>query len=267
MNTDGSADSEGAPSGATPEDTQLSPSLGSRQDGSGSAYEVKFLVVEAVAEEVARWARVHLQPDRYANPALQGAYETTSLYTDTPEADVYFRTPRYKRRKFRVRRYGQEGWVFLERKNKSGDRVAKRRSQIPLSELPWLAPPLARLDWEGGWFHQRLHARRLLPACLIRYERLAFWGASSEGPLRLTMDRHVRCLAWDQWELGSAAAGLSLFPERVIVELKFRHALPTPFKQLVMELQLQSGPVSKYRAGREALGLNRPQGRTNAASA
>ncbi len=118
-----------------------SPSLGTRRDG-GQAFEVKFLIDEALAAEVIRWARVRLAPDLHAAAELDGAYSTTSLYTDTTSDDVYLRSPRYKRRKFRVRRYGAENWVFLERKRKSGDKVSKRRDRVPMEELSRLAPPL-----------------------------------------------------------------------------------------------------------------------------
>jgi hypothetical protein len=227
-----------------------SPSLGTRRDG-GQAFEVKFLIDEELAAEVLRWARVRLAPDLHASTELDGAYATTSLYTDTSSDDVYLRSPRYKRRKFRVRRYGNEDWVFLERKQKSGDKVSKRRDRVPVEELARLAPPLAVADWTGQWFHQRIHARRLLPACLIGYERHAFFGAGVDGPLRLTMDRNVRGIPWDRWEVASAQAGHLLFPSQVILELKFLAALPTEFKQLVADLRLQPRAVSKYRACRE----------------
>ena len=232
-----------------------SPSLGPKRDGGGPAYEVKFLLEEELAADVERWARNHLAPDQFANPALGGAYRTTSLYTDTPQADVYFRSPRYKRRKFRVRRYGGEGWVFLERKNKAGDRVAKRRERVPVGDLQLLSPPQSAADWAGTWFHQRLFARQLRPACLVGYERTAYHGGGDEGPLRLTMDRNVRGLPWDRWEFEPLVGGKPLFGDRVILELKFRLALPGPFKKLVADMGLQAGPVSKYRACRETFGV------------
>lgn len=231
-----------------------SPSLTPR-GGGAAAFEVKFLLDESLADEVTRWANARLTRDIHASDEQGGAYSTTSLYTDTPESDVYFRSPKYKRRKFRVRRYGHEPWVFLERKNKAGDRVSKRRDKVLVDELERLAPTLAVTDWPGHWFHQRLLRRRLQPTCLISYERAAFYGSCAEGPLRLTMDRRVQGQLWDQWTVAPVTAGQPLLENQVILELKFRDALPQPFKQLVADLQLQPRPVSKYRRCREAFGV------------
>src|SRR4051812_26013707 len=91
-----------------------SPSLA--PDGTAPAYELKFLLHEAQAQLVEAWARRRLMLDPHGEPALAGAYRTVSLYFDTPQLDVYQRTPSYKRRKFRVRRYGAAPLLFLERK-------------------------------------------------------------------------------------------------------------------------------------------------------
>src|SRR5262249_22260166 len=99
------------------------------------AFELKFLVDEDRARAAEAWARHHLVPDPPGDPALGGASGTTSLYFDTPELDVYHRSPKYRRRKYRVRRYGAEPWTFLERKSKWGDRVAKRRSRVHEAEV------------------------------------------------------------------------------------------------------------------------------------
>jgi hypothetical protein len=116
-----------------------SPSLAGPARERRAAYELKFLVDEALAAEVERWARTHLKADPHGQPELGGAYRTTSLYFDTPEMDVYRRTPGYRRRKFRARRYGLTSWLYLERKWKAGDRVSKRRS--PFLRRPCPASP------------------------------------------------------------------------------------------------------------------------------
>src|SRR5436305_1036093 len=118
-----------------------SPSLAPAGGGEGPAYELKFLLDETRAQEVEAWARRRLLLDPHGDPALGGAYQTLSLYCDTPDLDVYWGRPSYKRRKFRVRRYGAAPWVFLERKSKWGDRVAKRRSPVPGEEVALLANP------------------------------------------------------------------------------------------------------------------------------
>src|SRR3981189_3165235 len=74
-----------------------SPSLfgpGAAADGA-TAYEVKFLLTEDQAAEgtAAGAGKLALAP--YADPALGNAYLTTSVYTDTPSFDVFYRTEGY----------------------------------------------------------------------------------------------------------------------------------------------------------------------------
>jgi VTC domain-containing protein len=232
-----------------------SPSLSAKCAGAGPAFELKFLLTETQARQIEDWARRHLALDPHGDPALGGAYQTTSLYCDTPQLDVYHRAPSYKRRKFRVRRYGDSDWTFFERKSKWGDRVAKKRVAIPDEELVHLTRPMSLIDWPGHWFHRSLNMRRLQPACLIAYHRLAYFGSCPESPLRLTLDRRVRGILSSDWRIVPFDAGLPLLTDQVIVELKFRTALPTPFKALVHDLHLTPGAVSKYRRCREAWGV------------
>jgi hypothetical protein len=239
----------------TPAASLESPSLVPSEDGAGPAFELKFLLDAARAREVEAWARLHLAPDPHGEAALGGAYWTTSLYFDTPELDVYHRSPGYGRRKFRVRRYGAAAWAFLERKSKWGDRVEKRRAAVPLEELALLAHPLSVVSWAGHWFHRRLLARGLVPACRVSYLRSAYVGTGAAGPLRLTLDRQARGTLSREWGLGPVEAALPLLRGRVILELKFHLALPGPFKALVEMMRLSPSGVPKYRLCREAWGL------------
>ena len=235
-----------------------SPSLGS-PDGAGPAYELKFLLDEARAQAVEAWARQRLTPDPHGDPALGGAYRTTSLYFDTPGLDVFHRSPSYRRRKFRVRRYGAGPWLFLERKSKWGDRVEKRRTAIPGEELALLALPMSVTTWPGHWFHRRLLARRLDPACRVAYQRTAYVGGSPGGPLRLTLDRRVHGLLTAEWDLTPPEGGLPLLQGQAILEFKFRQALPPALKGLVQDLRLSPAGVSKYRLCRQAWGVPAPR--------
>src|SRR5262245_3399496 len=99
------------------------------------AYELKFLLSEEQARAVANHIAVRLEPDPHGDAALGGAYRTTSVYTDTPDFDVFHRTGVSAASKLRVRRYGTAGSVFLERKDKDGDRVRKCRSAVAHPEL------------------------------------------------------------------------------------------------------------------------------------
>lgn len=231
-----------------------SPSL-SIPGQSAPAFEIKFLISEQQGHSVENWAREQLQPDAHGDETDGGAYQTQSLYTDTPQFDVYHRTPKYRRRKFRVRRYGQGSDVFLERKTRQGDKVAKRRDTISMAELSWMGQALSVTDWPGHWFHSRLIARELRPVCQIRYRRTAFVGSTSEGTVRLTMDRQVQGALVSDWSLETSGELRSLLEGCVILELKFREAMPLLFKKLVQDRMLSPTGVSKYRRCLEAWNL------------
>lgn len=224
----------------------LSPSLTAKVEGA-TAYEVKFLLDETKAAEIKRWAARHLSPDPNGDPQQGGSYRITSLYTDTAGLDVYHRTPKFRRRKYRLRRYGDETTIHLERKIRKGTTVAKRRSSIPETALSLLSHPLGVTGWPGDWFQQSLLRKALLPSCQITYQRTAFLGSGSEGPLRLTLDRNLFGQRANDWTVETSESALPLAPGMVVLELKFRDAMPVLFKRLVAERQLSPSGFSKYR--------------------
>ena len=114
------------------------------------AFELKFLLDPARAECVTAWARRHLSPDPHADPALGGAYRVHSLYLDTAGLDIYHRGDSYRRRKYRLRRYGAEPWLYLERKSRWGDRVAKRRTRVDEGEVGRLLVELHDVSWPAA---------------------------------------------------------------------------------------------------------------------
>jgi hypothetical protein len=232
-----------------------SPSLLSERAGGGPAYELKFLLKESQARDVQTWAQRQLTLDPHGEPALGGAYQIRSLYCDTPELDVYYRSSAYKDCKFRVRRYGSSPFAYLERKSKAGDAVSKRRVAIPDAELVYLERRISPKSWPGHWFHRSLLAGRLQPACVLTYQRTAYFGWSREGPLRLTLDRRIHGVLTDTWDLATLKKGLLSLSGQVILELKFRSALPKLFQELVRQRGLSPNPISKYRLCREAWGV------------
>jgi hypothetical protein len=211
-------------------------------------YELKFAILEGALDRVAEWARTHLPPDPRAGAAGGDTYPIHSLYFDTDALDVYHRSPGYRKSKYRVRRYGQEAVLFLERKTKSRGRVREQRTAIPEAELVRLeqaAPEPG--DWDGEWFRHRLRERGLVPQCRIAFRRLARASEAEGGPVRLALDRDVRCALARGLDLGDLGEGHWRPIAGNTLELKFRGGLPRLFKDLVRELSLSPHPGSKYR--------------------
>jgi hypothetical protein len=224
-----------------------SPSLFAPGGDGPPAFELKFLLTEDQARAIEARAARRLTLDPHADPALGNAYQTTSVYTDTPHFEVLSRAGTLGRRKYRVRRYGAGEPVFLERKTKSGDRVRKRRSAVPAVELAALTTPESAPDWAGNWFHRQLVARHLRPVCRVTYERVAYMGTGEGGPVRLTFDRRIRGVLAEGWAVEPVGPTPALLDGRVICEFKFRLALPALFKGLIEDLGLTPSTVSKYR--------------------
>jgi len=224
-----------------------SPSLFADVANGPPAFELKFLLSEERAVAVEERARQALALDKYADPARGNAYPILSLYTDSPEFDVYRRSQAAGGCKFRVRRYGGRGPMFVEQKIKTGDRVRKRRAQVDPGNLAAIARGQAPTGWTGCWFGDGVADLRLRPICRIAYDRVAYLGTADGGTVRITFDRNVRGAGEEKWEVEPVDEAPVLLEGDVICEFKFRLALPGLFKSMVEEFALTPCAVSKYR--------------------
>lgn len=225
------------------------------RESRASASESKFVLDTALAAHVRQWAREHLHPDAYGAGPFGDEYRTSSLYFDTRTFDVFHRRGSYGRGKYRIRRYAGANYVFLERKMRRPGLLVKRRTQMPVEVLARLADGEIRKGEPGHWFAERLRVRALEPACRLSYHRTAR-GLMTEGGLaRLTLDDGIRVEPADRIALPEGGVdGTPVLDGRVILELKFRGALPPIFEALVRTFDLRVQTASKYRLGMLALG-------------
>lgn len=209
------------------------------------AREMKFVVPDDVAQIIQDWARQYLQADPHAG---DDGYHVNSLYLDTPGFDTFRRQPGFRRRKFRLRRYGQEPTIWLEVKRKRKGHVRKRRISVAEANLIQRLAQPDEPEWEGTWFRRKLDQRQLQPVCQVTYRRLAWIGTSSTGPIRLTIDGDLFAGEASGWQVPSSPLlGESLLQSRRIVEFKFRDVLPATFRGLIQDLRLEPATFSKYR--------------------
>jgi hypothetical protein len=217
---------------------------GERETRDGGT-EVKFLIEAPMADAIRQRARGFTLPDPHAGGPHGDEYQTTTIYFDTQALDVYWRRRSYGRSKLRIRRYGDATHAFVERKMRTGQVLAKRRTRVPLADLSNLQSPTLA-DWSGRWFDERLRVRRLIPICQVSYLRTARILSTEYGLARLTLDTDLRVLAADrpdyQHGRGALVTGV-----QTILELKFAVAMPATFKHLVEAFRLQPLRVSKYR--------------------
>lgn len=220
------------------------------------AAEIKFFVPSDRVDAVRDWARARLRPDPYGGGPFGDCYQTNSLYFDTLDFDVFRRRGSYGRSKYRIRRYGDATELFFERKLKTHEHVTKRRSIVDIRELRRVAGAEPQKGWAGHWFHRRVLARELGVVCQIAYERTALVHSNGHGPIRMTLDRNVRALATTDLAFGSLAGKPELTGDQGILELKFYHALPPVFEEMIDRFGLASCPISKYRIAIKHLHLS-----------
>lgn len=235
---------------SAPDAPVLSPGLATRS--LGAAYELKFRLTPAEAAFVEAWARKHLKPDHHG---AGGSYRVASVYCDTPALDVFRRSAGFKKRKYRVRRYGDSPDLFLERKTKVGDQVRKKRVTIGTHETDRLSAALVEAEWSGAWFHARIQKRNLGPVCLVSYQRTAFFGMAGDAPIRLTLDHNVAGEPTRGWHVRPTGGGVPIVDGDFLCELKYHVHMPTLFQDLLPHLPAQPARVSKYRRCVELCGL------------
>src|SRR3954470_5634250 len=230
------------------------------------ASEIKFVIPAPLGEQIRAWARENLEPDPYGGREFNDWYHTASLYFDTAADDVFHRRRSFGRSKYRVRRYGEADFAFLERKLRKPGVLVKRRTTVSLESIAQLSDAVAGCEWPGEWFHRRLLLRQIRPVCELSYARVARFARTAEGPARLTLDEDVRVVPARQPRF-SGEVGTLVVPGQMILELKYRYRLPAVFKRLAEAFALEPQRASKYRLGMTALGEHEVPGGAPAASA
>src|SRR5262245_35457343 len=167
----------------------MSPSLA--RENREFAAELKFIVPSAVGAQIREWARAKLVADPNGLGENKDEYQIHSIYFDTEEFDVYHRRGSYGRSKYRIRRYGEELTIFLERKLRTNGMLTKRRSTVTLEELQKILQTQTNGECIGSLYQRRLLLRRLRAVCQIGYHRTARVFMSHTGPVRLTLDDQI----------------------------------------------------------------------------
>ena len=210
-------------------------------------YELKYLLTAEQTDFLRERLKGHMEVDQYGKTSI------ASLYYDTPTYQL-IRTsvekPEFKE-KIRLRSYGiatEESPVFLELKRKAYGIVYKRRVQTTI--------PLVRKFFSGegdicapGQINKEItvfrdYYKTLVPACLIIYDRVAYFEPG--GDLRLTIDENPRYRT-DDLTLTRSMDGISLLGEGcTILEVKVQEAVPLWLCDILSAGGIRKGSFSKY---------------------
>lgn len=210
-------------------------------------YEMKYLLDARQTEYLRRKLEGHMKIDEF------GLTSIASLYYDTPDSRLIrasLEKPKFKE-KIRLRSYGlatENSPVFLELKRKYDGVVYKRRVQ---STLPQVEGFFAGEDITGGSVqiqkeltYFRDYYKNLVPACLVIYDRTAYFEPG--GDLRLTVDYKPRYRT-NGLTLTESMEGLPLLDDGwSILEIKVQEAMPLWLSAILSEGKIFKSSFSKY---------------------
>lgn len=194
-----------------------------------------------------------LQSDPFVGSA--GYYQVNSLYFDTPTLNAYHqsRAGLRNRLKYRLRTYSTatqtSPYSFVEIKRKHDAAVLKDRELLSSTQVDQLLAH--QLNSPHQVIRQFTLAQTryfLQPKILLTYRREPFVAELPE--LRITFDSQIqvtRANRLDQFKGGY----YQIFPQLVIMEIKFTGSLPFWLAQLIGRYNLERQTFSKYALGIE----------------
>ena len=210
-------------------------------------YELKYLLSPAQTEFFKERIKGYMELDQY------GLTSIASLYYDTPTYRLIrtsIEKPMFKE-KIRLRSYGlatDDSPVFLELKRKAYGIVYKRRVQSTIPAVNKFFEKEGDIC-AGGQINREITTFRdyyeeLVPACLIIYDRMAYF--QPNGDLRLTIDHNPRYRS-DYLDLKYSMEGISLLLEGyTILEVKVQQAIPLWLTDILSEGKIYKSSFSKY---------------------
>lgn len=214
--------------------------------------------------------------NRDAHSGEARSYRNNSLYYDTEDYQAYWQKLEglKHRRKLRIRVYGDhvlkpEDECFVEIKERIEAAVRKRRIIVPYGD--------ARRLCSQGEIGSHLVTEedkpvvdeiahlvmlfRLQPACILRYDRMAFNGHPDYDPsLRITLDTNCRARIHDI-DFGSSTPDEMAFflsPQLCILEIKADDRVPYWLVERLHRHQFMLRKISKYCTALENLKVELP---------
>lgn len=231
-------------------------------------YECKYLIREATALEVLRYASSYIKPDEHAQRSPDHTYSISSLYLDAPQLRLHHETQAGQKSRFklRVRSYTDDPAdpVFFEIKRRHNAVITKSRTMLTRGQMvKFFAGTLAieRLSERDraciGEFSGRMLELAAEPKVIVRYRRQAYVGALDPG-VRVTFDRQICGAPSEDAVVRHGGDGWTTVEDRrVVLELKFKGVMPGWMQDMLRRFELDRISYSKYSNSIMACGLDR----------
>ncbi len=214
--------------------------------------------------------------NRDSHSGTATSYRNNSLYYDTDDYQAYWQKIEglKHRRKLRIRVYGEqtlepEDDCFVEIKERLEAAVRKRRIIVPYRDARILCAkgcldPGLVSEEDRPVVDEIAHLVllfRLQPACLLRYDRMAFNGHPDYDPsLRITLDTNCRARIHDIDFCSGDSEAMHFFlsPQLCILEIKADDRVPYWLVKIVQQHQFMLRKISKYCTALENLKAELP---------
>jgi len=235
-----------------------------------SRFEFKYILGHRLRGEIEQEINYFMGLDPYVAKKPMQKYMVRSLYFDNSMFTHYHEKidGLKTRSKFRLRTYTDdpaEGCAaFLEIKGRHNNLVFKHRA--PLSWDPGSGFTLNDNNMVGkikkftqksdvlDRFHFDLIRRRIKPVMLIDYQRRPYV-SKFDSAFRVTFDECLEGRATPSLYPGESTMKRSILLGCTVMEVKFRHHVPSWFHRIIQSYELQRVSISKICKGIEVFGL------------
>lgn len=230
--------------------------------------EIKYIIKEEVALAIRSYLSAYLEPDEFAAGKPDNSYSVHSVYLDSNDLDTYRAANDGMRNRFKLRiRYYDDlpdSPVFFEIKRRINEGIVKQRARVRREAVKSLLvgespTPEHLYSWdERQWadlldFWQLVERLEAAPRAHNAYQREAY--VNAEASVRVTLDRSVQIEPEFSGVLPIALdEATEVFPQVVILELKFTDRMPTWLIEMVRGFDLKSSGAAKYVQGVAMLG-------------
>jgi hypothetical protein len=226
--------------------------------------ELKYVVPERIALGVRDFVSSYLTLDAFGTRQPDLSYPVHSLYLDSDDLVFYWHTINGNKNRFKLRLRYYDEWpaspIFFEIKRRMNSAILKQRGAVKRSAVdallagqlpspkqlffdePTQLPALERFCE----LMQHYHAK---PKAHVAYRREA-WISTGSNSLRVTMDRQIQFNFEPASLLRTEMHNpLDVFPNVVVLELKFTGRFPDWFKELARCFNLWQCSAAKYADG------------------
>ena len=232
-------------------------------------FELKYQIPPELARPMREFIACYLEPDDYSVGCENYSYSIHNLYLDSDDLHTHRATVNGDKNRFklRLRYYDDESAspVFFEIKQRDNDCILKKRCGVRREAVSWLlagqlpAPEhlISRETRHQVALERFIELKQLIqasPRLHNHYLREA-WVSPHDNSVRVTFDRNIRVEPCFHGRVETAMlAPRRIYPDVVVLELKFTGRYPNWFRELVERFGLMRATASKYCGGVGILG-------------